>query len=184
MAATVWHLGPADGQLLVKTGVAGAAAKMGHRLTIAMTSWQARVRWADGEPVAVEVTVDVDSLEVQRGDGGVTGLSGPEKVLARVNALKSLSAKQFPHIRFTSEAIGEVADGYRLNGALEIHGESRGCVVDLHLRDAGDVWQMSCDVEVSQTDFGVTPYSMMFGALKVADDVTVSFAGTCAKEGR
>jgi hypothetical protein len=51
------------------------------------------------------------------------------------------------------------------------------------VRDAGDVWHMSCDVEVSQTDFGVTPYSMMFGAVKVDDDVTVSFTGSRVKDG-
>ncbi|PRC62135.1 S-adenosyl-L-methionine-dependent methyltransferase, partial [Mycobacterium sp. ITM-2017-0098] len=72
----MWELGSSDGQLLLKTGVSGPAAKMGHRLTIAV-DWHATVEWASGEPAAVELTVDVGSLAVQRGDGGVTGLSGP-----------------------------------------------------------------------------------------------------------
>ena len=65
---------------------------MGHRLTIAMRSWQATIQWDGDEPVSAELTVDVGSLEVVRGEGGVTPLSGPEKILVRSNALRSLGA--------------------------------------------------------------------------------------------
>lgn len=81
---------------------------MGHRLTIAITAWRAEVRWSADEPASVELTADVGSLEVTRGEGKVTGLSGPEKALARANALKSLSADRFPHIRFP---VGVSLDG-------------------------------------------------------------------------
>ena len=37
--------------------------------------------------MAAELTVDVDSLNVVRGEGGVTPLSGPEKMVVRRNAL-------------------------------------------------------------------------------------------------
>lgn len=182
MADTAWELGIPDGQLLLTTGVAGPAAKMGHRLTIAM-DWTATVRWLSGRPVSVELTVDVDSLQVQRGEGGVTGLSGPEKALARSNALKCLDAKRFPHIRFRTDSVEETAGGYRLVGTLEIHGTVREQVIDLHVEDAGGAWRMSCEAEVSQADFGVKPYSMMMGAVKVADVVAVSFAAERAKDG-
>ena len=41
--------------------------------------------------------------------------------------------------------------------------------------DQGDVWRLSSETVVSQSDFGIKPYSQLLGALKVADDVTVSF---------
>lgn len=88
MADAVWELDSSDGQLTVMTAVAGPASRVGHRLTIAM-GWHGTVEWAD-EPVAVELTADVGSLEVLRGDGGATPLSGPEKALVRLNALKTL----------------------------------------------------------------------------------------------
>jgi polyisoprenoid-binding protein YceI len=81
-----------DGQLLVHTGVTGRAARMGHRLTIAMNSWRATVRWSSGEPAEAELTVEVDSLRVLDGEGGLKALSGPEKVLSRSNALRVLDA--------------------------------------------------------------------------------------------
>ncbi|MBX7435231.1 YceI family protein [Mycobacterium sp. Y57] len=183
MPATAWTLGPADGQLLLTTGVTGPAAAMGHRLTIAMTSWQGSVTWADGEPVTAALTVDVDSLEVLSGEGGVKGLSAAEKALARSNALKSLNAKRFPQISYHADDIVKTGDGYRLTGTLDIHGKSRDRVVDLRVEDLGPAWRMSCDAEVSHSEFGVKPYSMMMGAMKVADEVAVSFVAEHAKDG-
>ena len=101
----VWTLDASDGELLVRTGVAGRAARMGHRLTIAMTRWQATVSWDGAEPVTAELVVETDSFEVLRGEGGVKGLSGPEKALVRSNALRSLSAGRFPEIRFTADVL-------------------------------------------------------------------------------
>jgi polyisoprenoid-binding protein YceI len=174
--ADLWTIDESDGELVVHTGVAGRAAKMGHRLTIAMTRWQATVRWSGGQPVAAQLTVDVDSLEVLRGEGGLTPLSGPEKILVRSNALRQLDAGRFPQIRYDVEAIDQSQDGYRLTGTLQIRGKSRAQVIDLHTDDLGDVWQLSTEAVVRQSAFGVKQYSLLMGSLKVADDVTVSFS--------
>lgn len=181
MTATVWKLDASDGQLLVRTGVAGRAAKMGHRLTIAMNTWQAAAGWAGGEPVDVDLTVEVESLEVLRGEGGVKGLSGPEKALARSNALGVLDADRFPLIHFHAKDIEKTNDGYRIAGALEIRDEARDHAVDLRVEDLGDTWRMSCETEVRHSEFGLKPYSMLFGAVKVVDEVTVSFSAERAK---
>jgi polyisoprenoid-binding protein YceI len=172
----VWTLDASDGELLVHTGVTGRAARMGHRLTISMRRWRATVKWAADEPVAAKLTVDVNSLEVLRGDGGVTPLSGSEKSLVRSNALRSLEAGRFPQISFEADSIDKSADGYRLSGRLQIHGTTREQEIDLGTTDLGDSWRMSTQVGVRQSDFGVKPYSLLMGALKVADEVTVSFA--------
>ena len=156
---------------------------MGHRLTIAMNSWQATVRWIGNAPTAVELTVRVDSLEVLRGEGGVTPLSGPEKALVRTNALKSLDAARFPQIRFRADEIDQIEDGYRLTGALEIRGKARERVIDVRVEDLGDSWRLSGEAQVSQSQFGIKPYSMLFGAMKVVDDVTVSLTAEQAKDG-
>lgn len=174
MADTVWELDSSDGELRLRTGVTGPAAKMGHRLTIAMT-WRATVQWAGDEPASVQLTVDVGSLAVLGGQGGVAGLSGPEKALARSNALKILDAKRFPHIVFRTESVERADFGYRLTGRLEIHGKVRDRVVELRVEEMGDRWRMSCQETVRHSDFGLKPYSMMMGAMKVADEVTVSF---------
>jgi polyisoprenoid-binding protein YceI len=165
----------AEGELQIVTGVAGPAAKMGHRLTIAMASWRADVQWRGKQPIAVELVVDVDSLQVIKGEGGVTPLSGPEKGVVRSNALKALDVKKYPQITFTAEGITKTATGYRLDGTVQIHGTSRPQTVDLAVEESGDVWVMSASVPVLQTQFGVKPYSLFVGSLKVADEVNLRF---------
>ena len=54
-------------------------------------------------------TEDVDGLEVSHGEGGLMGLSGPEKSLARSHALKSLDAARFPRISFQADDIVQEA---------------------------------------------------------------------------
>ncbi len=176
-----WSLDASDGELLVGTGVAGRAARMGHRLTIAMERWQATVSWAGGEPVTAELAVETDSLQVLSGEGGVKGLSGAEKALVRSNAMKSLDAGRFPEIRFTADVVERTHDGYRLSGTLKIRGKSRKHVIDLRTEDLGDSWRMSVQSTVRQSDYGVKPYSLLMGSVQVADDVTVSFTAVRAK---
>ncbi|GAY16917.1 YceI family protein [Mycobacterium sp. shizuoka-1] len=175
MTDTAWNLTAAEGELQILTGVGGPAAKMGHRLTIAMASWRATVGWRGQQPVTAELVVDVDSLQVLSGEGGVTPLSGPEKGVVRSNALKALDAKKYPQIAFAAEEITATADGYRLDGTVEIHGTSRPQTVDLAVEESGGVWVMTASVPVVQTHFGVKPYSLFMGSLKVADEVTVRF---------
>jgi polyisoprenoid-binding protein YceI len=177
-----WTLPASDGELLVHTGVAGRASKLGHRLTIAMRRWQATVRWSDGAPVAAQLTVDVNSLEVRQGEGGLTPLSGPEKLLVRSNALRQLGAGRFPEICFDADSIDRSEDGYRLAGTLQIHGKTRRYVIDLRTEDLGEVWRMSTQAVVRQSDFGVKAYSLVMGSLKVADDVTILFTAQRAKD--
>jgi polyisoprenoid-binding protein YceI len=155
---------------------------MGHRLTIAMNSWRATVRWSGSEPAAVELTIEVDSLQVLRGEGGVTPLSGPEKVLVRSNALKSLDAQRFPQIRFQADDIEKTNDGYRLTGKLEIHGRARERVIDVRVEELRNSWRISGQADVRQSDFGVKPYSLLMGSMKVVDNVTVSFTADRAED--
>ena len=179
--SNAWTLDGASGKLLILTGVAGPAARTGHRLTIAMQSWQASVDWSGKKPSAVELSVAVDSLEVIKGEGGLTPMGGPEKGIARSNALKSLDAKAFPQIRFTATDIAKNADGYRLTGTVEIHGKARPHAVDLTVQDRGENWAMSAQTTVTQSDFGVKPYSLLMGAVKVADPVTIDFTASHPK---
>ncbi|MEO8816122.1 MAG: YceI family protein [Mycobacterium sp.] len=178
MADALWSLDASCGELLVRTGVCGRAAKMGHRLTIAMASWRAEVSWSGEEPTAVRLTVAVDSLRVVRGEGGLMPLSAPEKTLVRSNALKCLHSDRYPNIRFQSGDIAAADDGYRLTGTLEICGRVHPHVLDVRVADLGDAQRICGDTVLRQSEYGVRPYSMLMGSMQVADDVTVSFSAT------
>lgn len=176
MSIETWAFDAADGgQLTVRTDVTGRASKMGHRLTIAVTSWSATVEWSGDAPTAVTLIAVVSSLDVIDGEGGLTPLIGPEKIVAKANALKSFEVDRYPSIRFRSTEVTAVDSGFRLAGTLEIHGVSREITVDVNVTDLGDRWQIGSETVVRQTDYKITPYSQMFGAMKVVDEVTVTF---------
>lgn len=167
--ADVWVFGPGDGQLLLRTGVEGRAARLGHRLTIEMTRWRAEVAMRDGEPASLDVEIEVDGLEVRQGVGGVKLLTTPEKALVRTNALSCLDAKTYGQITFQSDAVDASADGYRAAGTLTIHGTAQPFVLDVTATE--ESFSIRCGLQ--QTDFGVRPYSQMMGSLKVSDEVEI-----------
>jgi polyisoprenoid-binding protein YceI len=170
------------GELSVGTKAAGPAARLGHDLTIVMNEWIAEVSWVDGRPTAVSVTAQSASLSVLRGAGGVKSLSGAEKALVRSNALRALDVRRHPTIDYRCVDIVATDGGYRLAGSLAIHGRTRPRAIDLQVTDLGDTWRMTCDSVVRQSEFGVKPYSLMMGSLRVADEVTVSFSASMAKD--
>lgn len=177
-----WTIDASDGELHIRTDVTGRAARMGHRLTLSVGSWSATIGWAQDRPTAVRFTAETASLAVERGEGGLTPLSGPERALARSNAQKTLSAERFPTVTFTADEVTPVDGGYRLTGDLQIHGHRRAHSLDVGVRDTGTTWTLSGRTAVRQTDFGVTPYSMFMGSMKVADAVTVEFSAECEKD--
>ncbi|MET4050269.1 S-adenosyl-L-methionine-dependent methyltransferase [Rhodococcus sp. 1163] len=176
MTPVSWTLDASGGgHLTIKTDVTGKASKLGHRLTIAMKSWTAAIDWSGHTPTSVTFTAEVDSLDVVGGEGGVTPLIGPEKMLAKSNALKTFDAKRYPQIRFRSDDIAAKENGFALRGTMEIHGVTREMTVIVIVADDGTKWHCASESTVRQSDYGIKPYSQMLGAMKVVDEVTVSF---------
>lgn len=176
------HFDASHGELLIGTNVTGRAAKMGHRLTIAMERWTAAVSWTGNRPTAATLTVEVDSLKVLRGDGGLAPLSPPEKGLIRTNALKCLGGREHGRIQFECSDIRATDDGYRLAGTVQIHGRTKPHLVTVRVTELAGGWQLAGETRVSQGDFGVRRYSMLMGAMQVADEVTVSLSATVPAE--
>lgn len=162
-----------SGVLEVHTGVAGRSARLGHRLVLAARTWQVTVE-VDGElPVGLAVTARADSLEVVSGEGGLTPLSAPERAVATANAHRSLQVKKYPEITYRSTSIEQSENGFRVRGALTVHGVERPCDFALDFEEGAPASALATAVPVRQTDFGIKPFSLMMGTLQVADEVTV-----------
>jgi polyisoprenoid-binding protein YceI len=166
-----YTLGPEDGTLTVRTGKAGAASKAGHNLVIEVTAWRARLDLAEGaEPAAVALTADARSLKVRSGSGGMGALGDEEK--ASIEQSIDDDVLKGGSIAFRSRRV-EVApggDGLRVEGDLELLGRSAPVAFDLA---AGDDGRLTGSTRLKQTDWGIKPFSALFGTLKVADEVEV-----------
>jgi polyisoprenoid-binding protein YceI len=170
IAPGTYTLGPDDGTLTVRTGKAGAASKAGHNLVIEVTSWRATLDLADGPgAAAAALTADTRSLRVRSGSGGMGPLGDEEK--ASIEQSIDDDVLKGGDIAFRSSAI-EVAPGggLRVRGDLDLLGSSRPIAFDLA---AGDDGRLTGSARFKQTDWGIKPFSALFGTLKVADEVEV-----------
>lgn len=173
VAESVWEFTESDGSVVVHTDVGGRAARTGHRLTIAMRTWSASVTLTDLVPTNLTATISVDSMHVESGEGGLTPMTGAEKSLARMNALKSMDADKYPEITYEAGTFSTTDGGYRADGVLTVHGRSHPHVLDLQVDETADSWRISTESTVTQSDFGIKPYSLMMGTLKVVDNVRI-----------
>jgi polyisoprenoid-binding protein YceI len=164
-------LGPEDGTLTVRTGKVGAAAKAGHDLVIEVTSWRATLDLAGGpEAAAIALTADARSLRVRSGSGGMGALGDEEK--ASIERSIDDDVLKGGDIAFRSSAVEVAPDGgaLRVRGDLELLGASRPIAFDLA---AGEDGRLTGSARFRQSDWGIKPFSALFGTLKVADEVEV-----------
>ncbi len=165
LQAGTYRLGPDDGTLRVRTGRSGAAAKAGHDLLIEVSAWEATL--AVGDEARVEVSADAGSLRVLEGTGGIQSLGDDDKAEIQKTIVGDV-LKGHP-IAFHSTAVEEGGDALAVAGELTLAGAKRPLAFDVDLGGG----RVRATVVVTQSEFGMKPYSTLFGALKVADEVRV-----------
>jgi len=166
-----YSLGPGSGVLSIRTTRQGAASKAGHDLRIEVGSWEAEFKLGEApEQSAMTLAADSRSLRVIEGTGGIKSLTGDDK--ASIQKTINDEVLKGCAIEFrSSEVRGGAGDGLSVRGDLDLGGRTAPLTFDLALGDDGRV---TGSATVKQTDFGMKPYSALFGALKVADEVTVA----------
>lgn len=174
-------LGPASGRLLVKTARTGLGAKAGHDLTIEVTRWQgsATVDTANAANSSVTVSAEVDSFEVREGTGGVKPLTDADRAeIKKTLRKKILHTAKHPTITFTSSRVEGSAEAFTITGDLTITGVTKPVAMQCRVTDG----RVTGTATITQTRWGVRPYSAFFGALKLRDDVEVIFDVALAAE--
>jgi polyisoprenoid-binding protein YceI len=170
LAPGTYRFGPETATLAVRTGRTGAAAKAGHDLVIDVTAWQATLEVAETETSLV-LDADATSLRVREGTGGLQALGEDDKQSIEQTIDEEVLKGQA--IEFRSSTIDIPDGGGRLGvqGMLTLLGNARPIAFELAVGDDGT---LGGSAVVKQTDWGITPYSTLFGALKVADEVVVT----------
>ncbi|MGC9539798.1 YceI family protein [Streptomyces sp. UG1] len=179
MSDGTYGFGAPAGRLLVKTSRAGLGRKAGHDLTLEAARWSgnATVVTSDPEKSSVSVTVETASLTVREGTGGLKPLTDADK--AEINRTLEgealLHTARHPTITFHSTRITGTPDSFQITGELTIKGRTQP--VTVHGGSDGD--GMVCGwATVTQSTWGIKPYSAFLGALKLADDVRIEYEVT------
>jgi polyisoprenoid-binding protein YceI len=166
------RLGPDSGRLTLRTYRSGLAAQAGHDLTIEITRWSGELDRGDNIATSrLEVHIDIGSMVVREGIGGVRPLSDRDRREIAATARKQLEADRYPEATFAAETFEpDSAGGGAISGTLTLHGQERP--LRLQVRKIGDD-HYHATATVIQSEFRIKPYSGMFGALKLRDAVDV-----------
>jgi len=150
-------------------------------LTLQIARWTAEVSLTDSQPTSAVLRADLTTLEVLDAEGGVTPLTPVDRSIIKRNSAKSMKSKEYPQATFdcpqvnvrdaTATEVGEVS----LPGSLEIAGKTRPFTATVHAQQTDGVWKLTTTCTVRQSDFGIEPYSLMVGAMRVGDDVDIDF---------
>ncbi len=166
----VHAIGPADGELLVLTYREGVAQKVGHDLVLEATAWTAIVEvGADGVPFSLAFDADARALHVRRGLHGAKPLTDSDRASIRDNIAGKVLGP--PAIAFRSSGIDPAGGELRVAGELTLAGRSRPTEFVVALDTGG---QVTGTLVVRQSEWGITPYRALMGALRVRDDVDVT----------
>jgi polyisoprenoid-binding protein YceI len=176
------RFGPENATLSVHTRRGGAAAKAGHDLVIEVTAWQGTLEvGADAQATSVALDADATSLRVRKGSGGMQALGDDDKENIRQTIDDEILKRR--DIVFRSTRVEGPADAGRIGveGDLTLVGDTHPIAFDLAVGDDG---RLAATAVVTQTRWGMKPYSALFGALKVLDDVEVALDGRLQDAGQ
>jgi polyisoprenoid-binding protein YceI len=166
------QIGADRDRLILRTSRDGLAAQAGHDLTIEVTRWSGELT-VDHQlaPVALDVRIDLGSLEVRSGTGGITPLAGRDKREIAVTAGKTLGTDKYPEATFGDAEFEPGAHGGGvISGTLSLAGRSHPVRLQVTQTEPG---RYHATGSVIQSSFGIKPYRGFFGALRVRDTVDV-----------
>jgi polyisoprenoid-binding protein YceI len=149
------------------------AAQAGHDLTIEVGQWSGELTLTDDlSPAGLAVQIDMNSLIVRKGTGGLKPLSDRDHREIAANARKTLGSDRHPEATFTAEKFEPDANGGgSITGTLKLAGEARPLRLEVS-KNGQD--QYRATGSVVQTEHGIKPYRGFFGALKVSDAVAIT----------
>ncbi len=118
----------------------------------------------------VQAELDLGSIEVREGRGGAKPLSDRDRreISKTMTGLLGTGTATFT----SSHVVRAGASGGAIEGTLSLTGKS--APVRLQISETGP-GRYRGSATVRQTALGIKPYVGFFGALKVADEVTVQF---------
>lgn len=166
-----YSIGPHCGRLRLRTYRQGLAARVGHDLVIEAGRWEGTVTVPETgvEHARVSATVELSSLEVRAGTGGVKPLTDADRREIKATLLRLLAADRHPEAIFESVAVRGAGNSGTIEGTLTVAGTRR----PLRLLVEAEDRQVTGTATVVQSEWGITPYSAFFGALKLRDEVEV-----------
>lgn len=179
----VLRIDPARSLIVIEVRRAGMLAGLGHDHVVASHDARGFVDAQDGR---ADLYVPLKRLSVDapglRAEAKLDTQPSPDAIEGtRRNMLeKVLDAERFPFALI--RAARAIDDPAKLDVALTLHGTTRRFDIPLQTETLPDGLAVSGRLTFRQTDFGMTPYSVLGGALRVEDGLELRFRIVAAGE--
>ncbi len=155
---------------------AGTLARLGHDHVIASHDVIGYVMPEEGRadlylPLS-KLAVDEPKL---RAEAGFDTQPTPEAIAGTHNNMltKVLDAERFPFALIHVERIDSTSSMLRV--AITLHGSTRMFEVPVHIESQSNMLRVEGKLTLKQTDFGIVPFSVLGGAMQVADPLDLQF---------
>ena len=124
-----------------------------------------------------ELMVDPPAQRAAIGPGWESLISPESAAATRLNMLgqANLQAERFPFLRIRSlQVIGELPK-VAASIEIELHGQRQALWVPLQILLGAESLKASGAMVLRQSDFGITPFSLLGGLLAVHDELLIEF---------
>jgi polyisoprenoid-binding protein YceI len=176
-SAVHYTIDPASSRFTVRAFAAGLLSGLGHNPVIAIRDFSGEVNFTpdDLTKSSVGITIQAGSFEVQN--------DVSEKDLREITRTMNdqvLEVKRFPEIAFESRQVsgmklGESLYVVKIEGDLFLHGVTRPQTLSANVAPADDKLRAYGEFSIKQSDFKIRLVSVAGGALKLKDELKLSF---------
>ncbi len=189
-AAKRFSISLADSKLTFKAYRDGWFSSLGHDHTIAARDFAGAVAFDAAKPEASSVTITVSTAALEVLDPGVDAKDKAE-IAKTLKSDEVLDVGRFPEMRFKSTAVrARAREGgsststttarleLEVSGDLTLRGRTRSIKFELTLEPPAAKGSLKAEgtIAVNQSDFGMKPYGVGLGAVKVKDQVELEFS--------
>src|SRR5882672_366348 len=170
----VFRVDPKTSIVVIEVRRSGSLARLGHDHIVASHDVKGYVVPGDGRadlyvPLA-QLVVDEPALRAEA--GLETQPSESDIAGTRSNMLNSvLEAERFPFALIRVSGVDPRKGAGPINVAITLHGTTRTPEVSAQIEASADQLTGSGRFSFDQTDFGITPYSVLGGAVAVRNQV-------------
>lgn len=174
---SAYRLDPRPSRFTIRVTAGGLLSAFGHNPLIGVRDFSGEVRFdpASPESASLHVEVSARSLEVA---GDVNEKDRRE--IERIMHEQVLESDSYPVIEFQSSEIKVTSSGAgqfraEISGELSLHGVTRQQTIVARVTSSGERVRASGEFSIYQTEYGIQLVTVAGGALKVKDELKVSF---------
>lgn len=184
-AAVHYVLDARASRFTVRASATGVLAAMGHNPVIGIRDFSGEVSFSPAtlEGNGFRISIESASLNVQNDIG-----DKDRREIERLMNEQVLETAKYPEIvydvpSFTATKMGDALYSAPLNGNLTLHGVTNSQPVTARVAVFGYMLRASGDFTLSQSDYQIKLVSVAGGALKLKNELKLSFEIVARKQG-